>query len=339
MNISVRTSAALSLGLVLIPAAAAQGTCPEEPTVDNHTGPGTVTCPCFVPGEEAGAVFNVPAAHYPIEILRIGVGWGSQFGGTPNTIEESLKVYAGGLPNPGAPIFEIGAPQLTDGFINEYDLEPLPGEIIVNSGPFMTSLEFFNNNAGDIFSPSVVHDGSGCIVGRNSVFAIPGGWNDACALGVTGNWLFHVVYRQADCSANHTYCVTSTNSVGAGSQIGFVGSTSLAADDLILTSTNNPSGQFGLFYYGENEIQLPFGDGFRCVGAGSAGIFRLNPPQLTDLCGNAARAVGYTGPPTGSGPGALTAGSTWKFQWWYRDPAAGGTGFNLSNGLSLTFEP
>jgi hypothetical protein len=39
-------------------------------------------------------------------------------------------------------------------------------------------------------------------------------------------------------------------------------------------------------------------------------------------------------------PGAtITAGSTWNFQFWYRNPAAGGAGFNLSDGLSIRFCP
>ena len=72
-------------------------------------------------------------------------------------------------------------------------------------------------------------------------------------------------------------------------------------------------GQFALFFTGPEEIQVPFGDGFRCVGAGSVGLFRLGPPQLP--------------------------GERRSFQLWYRDPAAGGSGFNLSNGVTVTFCP
>ena len=32
-------------------------------------------------------------------------------------------------------------------------------------------------------------------------------------------------------------------------------------------------------------------------------------------------------------------GSTWNFQAWFRDPSAGNSGFNLSDGLSLSFLP
>jgi len=167
--------------------------CPEE-NVQNYTGVGQVVCPCFVPGEEAGAVFSIPANQYPIEILRVGIGWGSQFGGAPDQIENSIFVYEGNLP-PGLPAYALPGPQLTDGFINEFDLEAQLGNVFINSGPFTVTLEFANSNVGDPFAPSVVHDGNGCQPGKNVVFAIPGGWYDACALGVTGDWVFYVVYR------------------------------------------------------------------------------------------------------------------------------------------------
>ncbi len=181
--------------LISIPNAFAQ--CPEEPPVQNYTGAGMVVCPCFVPGEQAGAVLNVPPDMYPIEILRVGIGWGSQIGGAPQQLEEAIHIYDGGLPNPGSPIFSLPGPQLADGVINVFDLEPLPGEIIIESGPFTVTLEFMNQNAGDPYAPSTVHDGNGCQTGKNVVYAIPGGWYDACDLGVTGDWIFFVVYRSA----------------------------------------------------------------------------------------------------------------------------------------------
>jgi hypothetical protein len=169
--------------------------CPEEPPLQNFTGAGTMICPCFVEGEQAGAVLTAPVDHYPLEILRIGVGWGSLYGGNPAQIEQAIHVYAGGLPNPGAPVFTLTGPQLTDGVINEFNIEPLPGEVAIASGPFTVTLEFLNDNSGNYYVPTVVHDGNGCQAGKNAVFAIPGGWTDACALGVTGDWVFYVVYR------------------------------------------------------------------------------------------------------------------------------------------------
>lgn len=164
-------------------------------TVQNFTGAGTVACPCFIVGEQAGVVLNVPASDYPIEILKIAIGWGSQFGGNPAQLEQAIHLYAGGLPNPGAPQFSLVGPQLVDGVINVFDISAIPGNKIINAGPFSISLEFFNQNAGNIFAPSVVHDGNGCQPGRNLVLAIPGGWADACVLGVTGDWVMYVEYR------------------------------------------------------------------------------------------------------------------------------------------------
>jgi len=175
--------------------------CPEEAPLKNYTGTGSVICPCFVTGEEAGAVLQASAEHYPIEILRVGIGWASQYGGAPQSLEEAIKIYPAGLPNPGTPISTLPGPVLNDGYINEFNLEPLPGEIVINSGKFTVTLEFLNSNAGDPFAPSMIHDGNGCQAGKNVVFAVPGGRHSACALGVTGDWVVYAVYRQVDCGA------------------------------------------------------------------------------------------------------------------------------------------
>lgn len=190
---AVLASSPLTLGDV------AHAQCPSEPPLQNYTGAGTVACPCFVPGEVAAVVLDAPAAHYPIEILKIGIGWGSQFGGTPQSLEQAVHIYANGLPNPGAPQFSLLGPVLTDGAINVFDVSLVPGNKIINAGPFAVGLEFLNQNAGNPFAASVVHDGNGCQPGANAVLAIPGGWSDACVLGVTGDWVMYVEYRQLNC--------------------------------------------------------------------------------------------------------------------------------------------
>jgi hypothetical protein len=117
------------------------------------------------------------------------------FGGNPAQIEQAINVYQGTLPSPGSPVFTLPGPQLTDGFVNEFNIEPLPGEVMITSGPFIVSLEFLNNSSGNIYASSVVHDGNGCQSGKNVVYVSPGGWSDACPLGVTGDWVMYVVYR------------------------------------------------------------------------------------------------------------------------------------------------
>ncbi len=201
MTIRRLSIALVSFAALLVAAPGLRAQCPEEPRFDNHSGAGSTVCPCFVEGEHAGAQFTLPAGEFPIEILRVGIGWGSLMGGTPAQLEDSLNIYEGGLPDPGPPVFSLAGPEMNDGFINEFDLEPQPGEIIVNSSPFTVTLRFLNDNNFDPNLPSVVHDGTGCQFGKNVVFAIPGGWTDGCFLGIGGQWVFYVVYRKAECGA------------------------------------------------------------------------------------------------------------------------------------------
>jgi hypothetical protein len=194
----VRASAVLLGALlfsVIVPARPARGQCTEKPPLQNYTGGGTSICPCFVAGEEAGAVFTAPAADYPIEILRVGIAWASQFGTSGGTIEDAIHIYHAGLPNPGPRYFTLPGPVLQDGAINEFNLEPLSGEILVPSGQFTVTLEFLISNAGDFFAPSVMTDGNGCQSGKNVIYANPGGWLNACSAGISGDWVFYVVYR------------------------------------------------------------------------------------------------------------------------------------------------
>jgi len=133
-----------------------------------------------------------------------------------------------------------------------------------------------------------------------------------------------------------SFCDTSPDSTGSGAIIGASGSASVAANDFTLLVHGAAASEFGLFFYGTEQVRLPFGDGLRCVGGA---VFRLHPPQTTDGLGFASRRVDFTQPPAASGPGAIAAGSLWNFQFWFRDPAAGGAGFNLSDGLAAIFLP
>jgi hypothetical protein len=35
----------------------------------------------------------------------------------------------------------------------------------------------------------------------------------------------------------------------------------------------------------------------------------------------------------------IQPGTSWNFQFWYRDPAGGGAGFNLSDAVMIPFRP
>lgn len=132
------------------------------------------------------------------------------------------------------------------------------------------------------------------------------------------------------CPPAVSYCTTSPNSVGRGAMMAMTGSQSVAANDLVLHSVGSPAGEFGLFIYSDAPGQFPVGDGVLCLGGP---VSRL-PAVAVDGVGRASFALDLTNPPPG---GQITAGTTWYFQWWYRDTAAAGSGSNFSDGLEIGF--
>jgi len=128
------------------------------------------------------------------------------------------------------------------------------------------------------------------------------------------------------------FCVATENSTGGSAYIGASGSASVAANDLALHASPVPVGRFGLFFFGESALQLPLGNGFRCVG----GPALLRLPVETAQGSVLTHALDNGAPPA---LGRIVPGSTWHFQAWFRDPQAGGAGFDLSDGLTVTFVP
>ena len=131
------------------------------------------------------------------------------------------------------------------------------------------------------------------------------------------------------------FCVTSPNSVGPGALIGYTGTASLAANDLELTAVGCPPNKPGLFFYGPDQVSLIFGNGIRCAGGS---INRLQA-MSTDFLGTAAQQLDLGAAPFNAGGGAAGVGVNHNFQFWYRDPDAGGAAFNTTDGLSVTYCP
>lgn len=129
------------------------------------------------------------------------------------------------------------------------------------------------------------------------------------------------------------YCTAAPNSTGVAARIGYRGSVSVSASDLRLVARQVPRLQFGIFYYGTNRSQVPFGNGLRCVGGN---VFRMNAVS-TGTAGQALYALDLANPTEAAG--TIHPGSTWRFQFWFRDPQAGGAGFNFSDALEATFAP
>jgi hypothetical protein len=141
------------------------------------------------------------------------------------------------------------------------------------------------------------------------------------------------------CEPPVQFCVAAANSASAaGAQIGWKGSTSVAANQFALTAVLVPGGMPGLFLYSAGQAQVPFGNGWLCLG-GTASVMRILPLVANPSQAAQGLPLDFTAPPFAAGQGAITPGSTWHFQYWYRDTLAPPTFFNLSGGLSVTFCP
>ena len=125
------------------------------------------------------------------------------------------------------------------------------------------------------------------------------------------------------------------NSSGSGGVVSSFGSSSASADLLWFNGSNLLPGQPALLFVGENAVNngngALFGDGLRCAGLN---VIRLGV-MVPDVNGDAS---------WGPGLGALggwTSGDVRRFQTWYRDPNGSpcGFGFNLTNGVEVTFTP
>jgi hypothetical protein len=136
--------------------------------------------------------------------------------------------------------------------------------------------------------------------------------------------------RVALCSRTNV-CVGAPNSTGSGASMSSTGSTGVAANDLVLVTSGLPASAIGIYFVGASPTQVPFGNGFQCV---DAPVTRLGPAIAS--AGVAQRAFDGTLLPPPIRP---QAGDVRYFQFWYRNPAGGGAGFNLSDALRVLFCP
>ncbi len=132
------------------------------------------------------------------------------------------------------------------------------------------------------------------------------------------------------------YCSAGINSTGDSARIDATGSTSIASGDLVLLCEAVPPGNTALFFYGAGQASAPFGNGTRCVSSGGVGLRRF-PNLRADPSGRVLMQVDYGTIP--QSPTLIQAGSSWSFQTLFRDPAAGGARFDLSDALTLSFVP
>jgi len=131
------------------------------------------------------------------------------------------------------------------------------------------------------------------------------------------------------------FCSSTPNSTGEAAVMSSNAECAVADDELTLFAGPVPN-QPGIFFFSAGQAAggagLPFGNGLRCVGNPANPIIRLPVTLARDNV--LTLAVDFSSP-AGS---RIAPRTTWHFQAWFRDPAAGGAFFDLSDGLTVAFQ-
>ncbi|MEM6674545.1 MAG: hypothetical protein AAF726_16985 [Planctomycetota bacterium] len=138
-----------------------------------------------------------------------------------------------------------------------------------------------------------------------------------------------------DATVGSSYCSPATpNSTGAPARISARGSLDLGENWLTLSVDSLPNGSFGYFLAsrGMGVSSPPLAQGALCLNGATIARFSADP-FFTANIGAAGRRIDLTAIP---GQGAVTAGSTWNFQAWYRDANPGSTS-NFTDARSIAY--
>jgi hypothetical protein len=125
-----------------------------------------------------------------------------------------------------------------------------------------------------------------------------------------------------------SYCHPEPNSTGLPALLSASGSSSIAADDLVLDVDQLPPGEHAVLYFGFQPLAFPLGDGILCV---DQPFGAQSPTLVASATGSVSYAVDFGRLP-------LALGQTVYVQCIYRD-AGGLAGFNFSDGLRLDLWP
>ena len=225
----------------------------------------------------------------------------------------------------GLPPYTISLPQTNDNWVQVNGAETTPSvEQVGNSTEHFTwaegaacfSVEHYKVNGGG-------HDWFGAF-GSSDFDSNEVIWEFSKGFSLGG---------KIGCGGPEVYCETSPNSNGPGALMGWSGSTSVSANDLVLEVTGAAVGKAGIFFFGPEQTQVQVGDGYLCV----AGSLKRLPVVVTDGVGDAAYALDLSDPTLPSA--GIAPGETWNFQFWFRDPPGNLSTYNFSDGLTVPFTP
>jgi hypothetical protein len=358
---------AFCAALLAVPAVAQ---CPTVHRVQNYTDGvllPTGWCEEVNNEGEATVIRSIPAADFPIQVVRIGVGWRGSIPGFTQT-EQSIQLFDNDPLGPGfgpAATYTFPNPTLVEGIINEFDISQVAVPWIVTAQPFTI---FVNSNGTSSSAGCIAHDGDGCTLDANRFRGLwvpwTPGWYESCTYPNTtypigGDVVIWVEYvRVSECPVGTPHCFGdgsgtpcpcgNSGASGRGCENSFTtgggrleahGVASVSADSLQLRGAFLPPTSSALFFQGTGTIPggAAFGDGLRCV---NGSIVRMGTNFATG--GEVDFGYGVAGDPLVHVAGGIPpGGGTREYQIWYRNAIAfcSPATFNLTNAVTLAWSP
>lgn len=292
---------------------------------------------CEVPALPAGVSYVSVAAGLSYAVARRSdgsiVAWGSHQSGAPN----------GPAVPPGVIYVELSACGTTvarrsdgsvvawgDNSVGQCDVPALP-----------PGLSYVEVSAGWQHNTARRSDGSVVAWGWNGAGEcdVPALAPDMSFAELAAGYSFTVarVEPSPACGSVSFYCrpAPSNSASASGASFTIEGCPGLTANDLFFSVSGLPPGKRGIFYYGSQSC-LPFGHGLPCIGGT---VQRIAPPLIADANGVVGLPIDLAQYPFQGGANPITSGSSWNFQFWYRDPAGAISTYNFSDAQHIVFAP
>jgi hypothetical protein len=286
-------------------------------------GGGTIACQAgFASNEVGAAVFTVPPEDGKVLVLSADF-WacdGSGFGfAQPRPVQ--VEVYGAGGPDPGAPLYVSPTITAVPGFLSQWSVADV-GLAFDTGATFAVGVRLLSGGLFQNFT-TLATDADGCQAGKSLIFAVPGGWTDACALGVSGD-LF--VRARVLTEGPIEYGAGTSGAGGLVPDVDSTGAWMIGSGDFTITCSDAAPSAPGFLGYSTAPASLPVLGGTVLVHPASPGASFV--PVAASPTGTAA----VTAAIPGDNPALI--GVHFYFQYGFLDGGAVG-GVSMSAGLDV----
>jgi hypothetical protein len=287
------------------------------------TGGGAIACQAGFASNEIGAsVFTVPAGDGKVLLLQAQF-WACDGSGLgfASSRPVQVNVYPAGGPNPGTPVYVSPTISALPGFLNLWPLEP-ENLSFDPADTFTLGVKLLNGGLFPNFT-TLSTDSDGCQPGKSLIFAVPGGWTDACTLGVSGDMF---IRARVLTEGPVPYGAGTPGTAAAVPAIDSTGAWMIGSGSFAVTCASALPGAPGFLGYSTSAAALPLFGGTVLINPAAPGASFL--PVLASAGGTAAVAL----PIPGGNPALI--GVHIFFQYGFLDAGAA-LGVSMSAGLDV----